>query len=204
VTDLTLITESQVNAFVGEAEELLERAGGVRKGGTRQPSSTRSTPPATVSRLVQPAPKSSRMLGVVEIEEVRDALRWIPNADLSYDDWIRVGLALMAALGDAGWPLWAEWSAQYVGNTPEVILAKWASFQPRVIGPGTLFWYARQHGWSGPIRGEIEGPPPFYPDRVVPLAEAERQTREAIAGFLARVLADHGEPRVKEGIHADG
>ena len=33
---------------------------------------------------------------------IREALAWIPNADLDYDSWVRIGLALKGALGDAG------------------------------------------------------------------------------------------------------
>ena len=42
---------------------------------------------------------------------IRAALAFIPNAELDYDSWVRIGLALKGALGDAGEELFAFWSA---------------------------------------------------------------------------------------------
>ena len=41
-------------------------------------------------------------------QAIADALRFIPNDDLDYDSWVRIGMALKGALGDNnGWDLFA-------------------------------------------------------------------------------------------------
>ena len=44
-------------------------------------------------------------------EAIVEALRFIPNADLDYDSWVRIGMALKGALGEKRWDLFAAWSA---------------------------------------------------------------------------------------------
>src|SRR5690606_30029137 len=81
-------------------------------------------------------------------ELVEEAFAHIPNNDLPYDDWIKVGLALYAALGPDGRDLWEGWSAQADKNDPEYTAEKWDSFASvRSVTVGTLFWLARQNGW---------------------------------------------------------
>ena len=81
-------------------------------------------------------------------ELVEEAVAHIPNDDLPYDDWIKVGLALYAALGPDGRDLWEGWSARADKNDPEYTAEKWDSFAGvRSVTAGTLFWLARQNGW---------------------------------------------------------
>ena len=49
---------------------------------------------------------------------IRSALAWLPNAELDYDSWMRIGMALKGALGEEGATLFAEWSAQAAKNDP--------------------------------------------------------------------------------------
>nr|WP_281426550.1 PriCT-2 domain-containing protein [Paracoccus bogoriensis] len=79
---------------------------------------------------------------------VEEAVAHIPNDDLPYDDWIKVGLALYAALGPDGRDLWESWSGQASKNDPDYTAGKWDSFAGvRNVTVGTLFWLARQNGW---------------------------------------------------------
>jgi hypothetical protein len=79
---------------------------------------------------------------------VREALQYYPNADLSYDDWIRVGFALYAGLGDAAQDLWEDWSAGSSKNDPETTAKKWPSFASvRSVTIKTLYFFAFQGGW---------------------------------------------------------
>ena len=49
---------------------------------------------------------------------IRSALAWLPNAELDYDSWMRIGMALKGALGEEGATLFADWSAQAAKNNP--------------------------------------------------------------------------------------
>ena len=104
------------------------------------------------------------------------------NADLDYDSWVRIGLAIKGALGDEGWPLFEAWSASARKNDPTTTAKAWASFKPTQIGAGTLYRLALERGWSpAPDSAAQRG------DR------GERPTsRQRAAGVPHRPGADHG------------
>jgi hypothetical protein len=81
-------------------------------------------------------------------EAIADALQCIANADLDYDSWIRIGMALKGALGEDGWPLFAAWSATSSKDVPEFTLKTWASLKPERIGAGTIYHQALAAGWT--------------------------------------------------------
>ena len=81
-------------------------------------------------------------------EAITDALRFIPNADLDYDSWVRIGMALKGALGEDGWDLFAAWSGTSSKDIPEVTLKTWASLKPERIGAGTIYHHALAGGWN--------------------------------------------------------
>ena len=80
-------------------------------------------------------------------EAIIDALRFIPNADLDYDSWVRIGMALKGALGEDGLDLFAAWSATSSKDVPEVTIKTWASLKPERIGAGTIYHHALAGGW---------------------------------------------------------
>lgn len=79
---------------------------------------------------------------------IRSALAWLPNAELDYDSWMRVGMALKGALGEGGATLFADWSAQAAKNDPAYTAKSWASFKPDRIGAGTIYHLAMERGWQ--------------------------------------------------------
>jgi AAA domain/Bifunctional DNA primase/polymerase, N-terminal/Primase C terminal 2 (PriCT-2) len=81
-------------------------------------------------------------------DAIADALRFIPNADVDYDSWVRIGLALKGALGDDGWSLFAAWSATSSKDVPEFTTKTWADLRPERIGAGTIYHHARAAGWA--------------------------------------------------------
>ncbi|MFN3578809.1 MAG: PriCT-2 domain-containing protein, partial [Tabrizicola sp.] len=78
---------------------------------------------------------------------IRSALAWLPNAELDYDSWVRIGMALKGALGEEGAALFADWSAQAAKNDPAATAKAWASFRPARIGAGTIYHLAMEKGW---------------------------------------------------------
>jgi Primase C terminal 2 (PriCT-2)/Bifunctional DNA primase/polymerase, N-terminal/Protein of unknown function (DUF3987) len=81
-------------------------------------------------------------------EAIADALRFIPNADLDYDSWVRIGMALKGALGEDAWDLFAAWSASSSKDVPETTAKIWASLKPERIGAGTIYHHALAGGWN--------------------------------------------------------
>lgn len=78
---------------------------------------------------------------------IRAALAFIPNAELDYDSWVRVGLALKGALGEDGAELFVAWSAQAAKNDDAFTARSWVSFKPNSIGAGTIYHLAMERGW---------------------------------------------------------
>ena len=94
---------------------------------------------------------------------IREALAWIPNPDLDYDSWVRVGLALKGALGDAGGDLFAGWSAQS-GKDDAAFTAKiWAGLKADRIGAGTIYHLAMERGWKPEPSLVLDGAAPVDP-----------------------------------------
>ena len=124
---LPLVDETMIRAFLDRALELVPpelRPGRLPAGSTAHtvagaPGDLRGTPAA-----------------------IGDALRFIPNADLDYDSWVRIGLALKGALGEDGWSLFAAWSATSSKDVPEFTLKTWAGLKPERIGAGTIYHHA--------------------------------------------------------------
>ncbi len=127
--DLPVVTEESVRLWLDAAMEML-------------PAELR--PASLVSSAAAPI-STSPQRGT--LAAVRSALAHIPNADLDYDSWVRVGMALKGAVGDDGAPLFAAWSALSAKDVPAATAKAWVSFRPSSIGAGTLYHFALERGW---------------------------------------------------------
>ena len=134
--ELPAITEAQAREFAREAWLLV-------------PAELR--PKTLGTTATSTAPSSGELLHLPEqrgtLEAVADALTHIVNADLDYDSWVRIGMAIKGALGDDGWPLFEAWSASSQKHQPKTTARSWRSFTPTRIGAGTLYKLALDNGW---------------------------------------------------------
>ena len=153
LADLPLATPDAIAAFISQADAILAAAaplsGGRRKGAQAATASAApSPPPASVTAIGAPPaggwPPPTR-------ETVEDALRHVPNTH-DWHGWFRIGAAIWDALGDDGFDLFAAWSAQSTKNNPAETRRKWQSFRtsPPEVKAATLFFEARQNGWTPP------------------------------------------------------
>ncbi len=128
------VDETMIRTFLDQAQALVPPE--LRPG--RLPGEAKA-PGATVA--------AGELRGT--LEAIADALRFIPNANLDYDSWVRIGMALKgAALGDAGWDVFAAWSATSSKDVPETTAKTWASLKPERIGAGTIYHHALAGGWN--------------------------------------------------------
>ena len=125
---LPAIDETKARAFLDEAVELLP---------AQMKPARLSSDHGRPSHAPQGTP-----------EAIRAALAFIPNADLDYDSWVRIGMAIKGAIGEAGAALFESWSAQSVKNDAAETAKAWASFKPKSIGAGTLYHHAIERGWK--------------------------------------------------------
>lgn len=96
---------------------------------------------------------SDRVMDVVLAGDDGEATAALKHVDAdSYQIWIRIGLVLKRAFGDAGLPIWATWSQtsrKYPGDVASKAI--WDGLAPRgEVGLGSLFLLAQQGGWNGP------------------------------------------------------
>ena len=136
LANLPVIDQARCAAFIEAAEQYLRKSGGTTSVERRDIERTGRK----IAGLKQKEPASREL--------IEEAVGHIDNNDLAYDEWIKVGLALYAALGAEGRDLWEDWSAQAGKNDPAYSAEKWDSFATvRSVTVGTLFWMARQSGW---------------------------------------------------------
>lgn len=91
-------------------------------------------------------PDSPRQISIVlELPRAAAALaRLSPTRADDYETWLEVGMAL-SELGDAGLPLWDDWSKQSTKYEPGACTAKWATFKPgHGLTLATLYYLAGQ------------------------------------------------------------
>ena len=131
ISDLPEITAEAATAFLDEAYAMLPEA--------LRPRGLSAASPAVHQR-------AHSQVGTLPAIEA--ALEWLPNAELDYDSWMRIGMALKGALGEAGADLFADWSAQAEKDVPAATVKAWASFKPDRIGAGTIYHLAMTRGWQ--------------------------------------------------------
>jgi len=163
ITELPEITAEDASAFLDEAYALLPE--GLRQRGLTTASST-------AEHL-----RSHSQIGTLPAIEA--ALAWLPNAELDYDSWMRVGMALKGALGDAGADLFADWSAQAAKDVPATTAKAWASFKPDRIGAGTIYHLAMGQGWQPDPELRLDG-------------SVDPEVAHPAAGLLSRLGEAHG------------
>jgi putative DNA primase/helicase len=139
VGELLSVSEETSREFIRRAEEMLFEAGAF-------PRRAYSSAGAKAGY-----PRYGR-------EDILAALEHVPNCDLDYDSWIRIGFALRHGLGEAGADIWQAWSAQSSKNDSQATLRKWSELaNGHSITVGTLFYLAHQNGWRGSTRS-TDGP----------------------------------------------
>jgi len=87
-------------------------------------------------------------------EAVALALEAIPNPDLHWEEWNRVGMAIFAATGGQGFDVFDGWSSTSSKYDAAACRERWASYRrspPRRIGAGTIYHLAMEHGWVAPF-----------------------------------------------------
>jgi len=84
---------------------------------------------------------------------VEDALRYVPNPDLSWDDWNRIGMAIYCATEAKGFTIFDQWSQSSGKYNQTETSQRWDHYSkspPTKIGAGTLYFLAQQGGWVPP------------------------------------------------------
>ena len=132
-----------------------------------------------------------------DTERARAALYSIPP-DLPHDEWVKVGMAAHSAgLSFDDFDTWCAQAGPPI-YSPADCTSTWRSFddKPGGIGPGTLFFMAKQHGWrdDGAIQPQRKRPaeapsrPPKPQSSTPPRAMAATEVWATLRPILPTVL----------------
>jgi hypothetical protein len=103
----------------------------------------REKPKEVVAKQEVPVHQINRMLTIID-----------PDA-LSYEDWVKVGMALKSTCGEDGLDIWDEWSANGARRKVNECKIRWKTFQEDgPVGFGTLLFMAKEAGWR-PLPGDV-------------------------------------------------
>lgn len=130
-----------------------------------------SDAPDDLLQLLKRKEHTRAIVGGVQVDvtlgDLRGMLACYRNADLHYDDWVAVGMALHHSTqgGADGFALWEEWSASSVKHNSAHMDKKWQSFgkAPNPITLGTLIHLAEAAGYERPITFQVDDAPPDAP-----------------------------------------
>ncbi len=139
------------------------------------------------------APAPDWLLEHLLVQELPKVTQWVPSAEdaqravamlqclpaehfTSYDDWLRVGMALHHT-DDGLFSAWVDWCRAMSNFDEAECLAKWQSFgkghKGRQATIATLHYLAKQHGYREPRHKERSQPPaqsePTDPSQEAPL-----------------------------------
>ena len=112
------------------------------------------------------------------------------HPDMPHDDWVQIGMAIKAALGDGGLRVWDYWSSRgtkYPGS--EYLARKWQSFRGTGVTEATVFKLAIDAGWRPPRQpkpaapaARAPAPPPTGPMDAPDLQDDAPELDEADLG----------------------
>lgn len=120
------------------------------------PDEVDEAPAALIEALRRPehhrADINGRVVDVT-VPQVAEVASYIPNNDVDYEKWIRVGMAIHHATGGTAFELWDDWSRKSKKYDQEVMHTKWHSFGKAAnpVTLGTLIHYAEEHGYIMPV-----------------------------------------------------
>jgi hypothetical protein len=120
----------------------------------------------------------------VDLDELAESMRFVPNDDLSWDKWTSWGLALIRASGgsERGFEIFDAFSQQSNKYDAESTRARWEEMKrspPNRTGAEKIFKIARANGWlpKATPTYSIQG-------QHTTADEARRETRRVVRDFL--------------------
>jgi putative DNA primase/helicase len=119
-----------------------------------------------------------------DLDQLAEAMRFIPNDNLPWEEWTSHALAIFAASGGSGFDIFDEFSAKSSKYDPVSTDERWDEISgspPSATGAGKIFAAARANGWRQP---QLQPVPPTYTIAADPAAEARDKMREVVRNFL--------------------
>lgn len=113
-------------------------------------------------------------------KEITEALSYI-SPNISYSDWLQIGMALHDWDSDTGYELWSSWSMNGDSYEPGICYQKWNSFRGGGgISIKTLFKFARDLGYTGEYEEEETAIIMINPEELPFIAIPERKISKEV------------------------
>jgi putative DNA primase/helicase len=124
----------------------------------------------------------------VDLDQLAEAMRFVLNDDLSWEQWTSWAMAIFAASGGSqrGFEIFDEFSARSSKYDPVTTDERWYEITgspPSATGAGKVFAAARNNGWQ-PL---LPPAPPTYAIAGDPAAAARASCRAVVRAFLRAV-----------------
>ena len=129
--------------------------------------------------------KPRRQSDTADALEVKDALNHLNPANLSYDEWLKIGMALKSWHDEDGLELWDNWSQRDPDRYDSSgIDSKWGSFSAEGgVTLGTLFHMSGASGWKRHPRAHSPALPVVcLPGNGVKITTAGKELGNLLAG----------------------
>jgi hypothetical protein len=163
---------------------------------TPLPKATRDRNTNLIARLTVPEDRSDNAPFACddiprELLQLASAVAAIPNDEEAWDDWTELGLAIYAACGKRGFPIFNAWSKRARKYDPVTTRQRWLeidSSPPNRFGSTgrTIYQRAERYGW-------LPTTSPTYPQvTFVELEAARAQFRQIVRKFLTTDEASNG------------
>jgi hypothetical protein len=88
-----------------------------------------------------------------ENPKIASAVEFIPNEDLSWEEWNNLGMAIWRATQGTGFEIFDSFSKRSTKYDAAATADRWDHYEtspPTRIGAGTIFELAKRHGWKPP------------------------------------------------------
>ena len=123
-----------------------------------------------------------------DLDELADAMRFVPNNSPHWEVWASWGLAIFAASGGSqrGLEIFDEWSRKWPGYDAGKTDYRWEQMSgspPNRTGAEKIFAEARRHG----RQPKLKAAPPTYPIATATPDEGRDKMREVVRDFLRAV-----------------
>lgn len=84
-----------------------------------------------------------------ELADVQSALMSFTSDDVDRSEFAGYASVLKEQFGEEAWPVYADWMAQSALDDPRATRKLWDGAKPaRTMTLASIFWRARQHGWT--------------------------------------------------------
>ena len=148
--------------------------------------------------LPERAPYHGPPSGETDIDELADAMRFVPNDDLGWMYWNNTGMALFAATNgsDRGLELFDDWSKlskQYgLQETPQQRWDAISGSPPDRTGANKLYKIARENGWVPELKEFVD------PSKEIKAADNDNVTVKPPPGITADAAREQVRKVVRE------